>query len=225
MTNLYPALAEGLGRQARKGSLGRKAEIRVGETIRRLREATQLSAAELCRRSGSIDPRTLSAIERGRIRSPSLKTLQAIAEGMGCLVRDLFSEAEMGGGEKYTLGSQKGVFQIEFPKLGIKVVSATPVFPDFFCGKMILGPQRRVEGELPWNRHAIFFEVAIGKIEFEIEGKKLVAREGENLFLRGGLHHKIRNASNRESALWFVTAPSFFRGDLADKVPSRRADK
>jgi transcriptional regulator with XRE-family HTH domain len=208
--NFYSEVREGLGRAARRKVEER--EIRVGAVVRRLREETHLSAAELCRRSGAIDPRTLSAVEKGRIRNPSVETLQAIAKGLGCLVRDLFTEAELGQGESFVVGSQKGVFKIEFPRLGIKVVSATPVVGDFFCGKLILEPLRGVEGELPWGSHPLFFEVVMGKIEFEIEGRKMVLREGENLFLRGGLHHAIRNPLNRESAVWVVTAPSLFRG-------------
>jgi transcriptional regulator with XRE-family HTH domain len=206
--NIYSLVAESAGRETRRGTT--RGEMRLGEAVRRLREKTHISAAELCRRSGIIDPRTLSAVENGRIRSPSLGTLEGIAKGLGCLVSDLFTQAELQQGVVLSRGSQKGVFQMEFPKLGLKVVSATPPIADFFCGKLILAPLRKVSGNLPWSSHPLFFDVVIGRIEFEVGGEKTVLKEGENLFLRGGVAHTITNVLNRESALWFVTAPSFF---------------
>lgn len=187
-----------------------KVGMQLGGKVREFRERRGLSGAELCRKTGSIDPRTLSAIEKGRIRNPSLPVLTAIAKALGCLVRDFFTEAEMDLARNYQVGSQKGVFQIEFPRLGMKVVSATPPIPHFFCGKIILSPQRKVTGELLSRPAPVFLEVVMGRIEFDIEGRKTVLKEGENLFFNGSLRHSFKNTLNRESTVWFVTAPSFF---------------
>ncbi len=185
-------------------------ELTLGPTIRRLRERAGLTGAELSRRSGGIDPRTLSAIERGRIRNPSLERLQRIARGLGCLVSDLFTGAEMDLDRNYHHGNPRGVFQMEFPKWGLKVVSATPPIPEFFCGKLILAPQRKVTGELLSRPSPLFLEVVIGRIEVEVEKESLTLSEGENLFFNGRLAHSFRNLLSRESTLWLVTAPSFF---------------
>lgn len=196
---------------SRQSSLrGQQKKICLGEKIRAFRSLRGLSGIELCRKSGRIDPRTLSAIEKGRIRNPSLAVLEVIAGALGCLVRDLFTEAEMDLSQNYHAGSQKGVFQIEFPKLGMKVVSATPPIPQFFCGKILLAAQRKVSGELLSRFAPVFVEVVMGRIEFEVEGRPSVLKEGENLFFNGSLRHSFANPLNRESALWLVTAPSFF---------------
>ena len=207
-TNFYQAMSQGIGDLEKKSKAREKLD--VGKAIRELREKKGLSGAELCRRSGGVDPATLSAIEKGRIRNPSLDLLQEISRGLGCLVRDLFTLAEMGIDRNYYFGSQKGAFQIEFPKVGLKIVSATPPTAEFFCGKLILGPQRKVAGDLLQCPAPIFLEVVMGQIEFGIEGERMVLKEGENIFFNGGLHHFLRNTSSRESALWLVTAPSFF---------------
>lgn len=185
--------------------------LALGKTIVRLRQKTGLSGAELCRRSGVIDPRTLNAIEKGRIQNPSLKSLQGIARGLGCLVRDLFAEAEIDHDRNYYQGTQKGAFQMEFPRLGLKIVSATPPDPRFFCGKMIIGPKRKVEGHLLARPAPLFVEVVMGRLEFLVEDRTAILKEGDNLFFNGNLRHSFRNPLNRESTLWFVTAPSFFR--------------
>lgn len=203
----YGKLGQHLRERAQRS--GSREAICLGPTVRRLREAQGLSGAELCRRSGRIDPRTLNAIEKGRIRNPSLDHLERIAKGLGCLVGDLFSRAERDLDRNYTRGTPKGVFQMEFPKWGLKVVSATPPVPEFFCGKLILASQRKVPGELLNRPSPLFVEVVIGRIEVEVEDKTVLLGEGENLFFNGGLRHSFRNALNRESTLWLVTAPSF----------------
>lgn len=208
-TNLYLEVEKTLKDRTRKEE-GLPA-LGLGEAVRRLREKASLSGAELCRRSKRLDPRTLTAIEKGRIRNPSLQSLQGIAQGLGCLVRDLFTPAEMVLDRNFLAGSSKGVFQMEFPRFGLKVISATPIIPEFFCGKLILAPQRRVEENFLRHRAPLFFEVVMGRVEFTVEEKTVHLKEGENLFFNGGLRHRFRNALNRESTLWLVTAPSFFR--------------
>lgn len=205
-SHLYTLLEKALGRQVKDS--GEEEEIRLGENIRELRKGAGFSGVELCRRAGRLDPRTLNAIEKGRTQNPSVETLQGIARGLGCLVRDLFTRAEMDFERNYHVGSPKGVFQMEFPKLGLKVVSATPLIPQFFCGKLILAPQRKVAGGLLKRPSPLFFEVVMGRFEFEIEGRKVNLKEGENLFFNGSLRHSFRNPLNRESTLWLVTAPS-----------------
>ena len=58
----------------------------IGQAVRRLREEKGLSGAELCRRGKGIDPKTLVALEKGRIRNPSIVTLEALAKGFGMTV-------------------------------------------------------------------------------------------------------------------------------------------
>ncbi len=183
--------------------------ILLGKTILKLREGAGLSGVELCRRSGDLDPRTLNAIEKGRIQNPSLESLQRIAQGLGCLVRDLFTQAEMEFDQNFYQGSPKGAFQMEFPSLGLKVVSATPPHSDFFCGRITLSPKRKLEGNFLGRSTSIFIEVMMGQIECMIEKKVSTLKEGENLFFNGGFRHSLRNVLNRESTIRLVAAPSF----------------
>lgn len=206
--NLYSLLGKAIQRHLLLDKKGER--VNLSENIRKLREKALLSGADLCRASGKLDPRTLSAIEKGRIRNPSLDTLQALAKGLGCLVRDLFTETELELTRNFYLGSQKGVFQMDFPALGLKVVSATPPIPQFFCGKITLSRQKKIAGELINRPTPIFVETVMGKVEFEVEGRVVILKEGENLFFNGGFRHSFKNLLARESTFWLVTAPSFF---------------
>ena len=207
--NLYTGIQQALGK-IHKSRNGRDT-INLGKKIRELRERSGVSGAELCRRSGGIDPRTLNAIEKGRIRTPSIDMLQAIAGGLGCLVRDLFTQAEVALGRNFHVGSAKGAFQMEFPSCGVRIVSLMPTIREFFCGKMILGPRAKVQDEVPIRSCPMFIEVVMGKIELVIEGERISLKEGENVLFNGSLEHQIQNPLNREAVLWMVTAPSFFR--------------
>ena len=67
----------------------------LSPVIRKLRLAKNLSGVEFCRKAGDLDPRTLTALEKGRIRNPSIRTLQSVVRGLGITISELFKEAEI----------------------------------------------------------------------------------------------------------------------------------
>ena len=71
-----------------------------------------MSAIGVCRRARDLDPRTLNALEKGRIKNPSVKTLQSVSRGLEVSVSDLFRQAEMHIDRNFYFGSQKGVYQV-----------------------------------------------------------------------------------------------------------------
>ena len=212
-SGFYTSLDQGA--EAKLPPRGPGKRLDLGRTIQVLREKSGLTGAELCRRSGRLDPRTLNAIEKGRIQNPSLESLQALAGGLGVLVRDFFTTAEMELGRNFYLGSSKGAFQAEFPRLGLRAVSLTPPNPYFFFGKLFLAPKRKVDDTLLKQSTLLFFEVIIGRVEFLVEERPVPLEAGENLFFDGRLKHSFRNLLNREAVLWFVFFP-------ADKYNSLR---
>ncbi len=192
--------------------------LAIHSVIRLLRHERKLSGAELCRRSG-LDPRTLTALEKGRIRNPSIKTLQAVAKGLQLQVSDLFKRAEMEEPHHFFTGTQKGFFQLDFPPAGIKVVSFTPFVQDFFCGKIILSSRKRWEDSLMKHPFPLFLSILIGRVEVTVEGRKIPLKEGENVFFNGSLKHSVQNMLEKESVLLMVTAPSFAGSREAARRP------
>ena len=181
----------------------------LNATVRRLRQSLKLTGVELCKRAGDLDPKTLTALERGRIKNPSIRTLRSVARGLNVTVSDLFRQTEMSLDRHFYLGSQKGFCQLDFPSWGLKVVSFTPLIQDFFCGKWILTARRRFEETLLERPLPIFVSTLIGRFEVTVEGKTFSLKEGENLFFNGMLKHSFHNPLHRESVLFIVTAPSF----------------
>ncbi len=202
------------GRRSGKAAstVHRLSEISLAVSIRNLRMRRSLSGAELCRKAGDLDPKTLTAVEKGRIRNPSIQTLQSISRGLGVTIADLFREAELGQEQHLYHGNQKGSFQLEFSRQGVKVISFTPLIPDFFCGKLILSPQAGFDESLLSHPVPIFVSPLIGKFEVDVEGRKVKLTEGENLFFNGGFRYRFYNPLHRDAVLLLVTAPSVFKG-------------
>ena len=203
----YECLSSAIEKECLKKS--RKGSFSLHETIRKLREEKRLTGAELSRRSG-LDPRTLHAIEKGRIKNPSLQTLDALAGGLGVLTSDLFRRVEAGRKKHVILGTPKGFFQMNFSEWGIKVVSFTPWISDFFCGKFIFGARKKMQEALLPPSLPFFLSVLVGRFEVQVEEQKYLLKEGESLFLSGKLRHSFQNIQEKESVLQVVMAPSFF---------------
>ena len=184
-------------------------DLNLPDRIRHLRTVKQLTGVELCRRAGDLDPRTLTALEKGRIKNPSIKTLQSLSRGLNLPISDLFRDLELGSSRYFLRGSPKGEYHIDFPKLGVRLISFVPFIRDFFCGKMILAPRKTLGEGFLKQPIPIFISVLIGRFEITVEESKHPLKVGDNLFFNGHLRHSFCNPSQRESVLWLVTAPSF----------------
>ncbi len=206
--SLYAALEQKIVGQASRDFS--EEEIRVGERVLTLRKEKGLSGAELCRRAGRFDPRTLTAIEKGRIKNPSLKMLQKLARGLDVTVSDFFRQGEMELDRYCFPGSKKGAYYADFPEWGVKVISLTPFIKNFFCGKIILSPQKSLQDHMLKHSAPLFVSTLIGRIDVCVEGRSFPLKEGDNLFFNGILKHSFRNPMRRDSVFLVVTAPSFF---------------
>ena len=195
-------------RKNKQDTVARAESLDVGHIVRRLREEKGLSGAELCRRGKGIEPKTLVALEKGRIRNPSIATLEALARGFGITVSDLFRQGELGDEKHFYLGTQKGAFRIDLAAKGVQLVSFTPLTEEFFCGKLLLESGRSFDETLFVQRGAFFVMVLVGQIEGVVEGRKIVLREGSNLFFSGEMRFCFANPFQRNATLSLVTTPS-----------------
>ena len=200
--SIYRLLSRDIDRAAQKG---RKRKIELAQTIRQIRTEKGLSGVSVCRRAGGLDPRTLTAVEKGRIRNPSIGVLQSVAEGLGVSVSDLFRRAEGLRAGNFYAGSQKGAYQMDFRPWHIKAIAYTPLNRDFFCGKFILGARKALDKTFMEHPHSIFVSTLVGRFEVLIEGQEVTLREGDNIFFNGALRHVFYNPLRRESSLLIVT--------------------
>ena len=204
----HKALETSVRREARKGNVA-EPPVQLAATLRALRKERKLSASELCERSGSLNIKTLSAIETGRIKNPSLQTMQALARGFGLTISDLFRHSETQQSRNFYVGTQKGFSQMDFPAFGVKVVSFTPFVRDFFCGKVILHSRRKLDQVILKYHAPLYLSMLVGKIEATVAGQLRTLKEGESLFFNGILEHSFYNPLEKEAIFLLVTAPSF----------------
>jgi len=181
----------------------------LGPIIRALREEKKMSGVELCRQAGGMDPRLLNALEKGRIKNPSIQTLSRIARVLTVTLADFFTIAEAGREDAFSVGSQRGHFSMEFPAFGARMVSFTPFIKDFFCGKIFLGAKKKFDQKMLKHPRPQFISVMLGQFIIQAGDKKVHLREGQNLFFNGALAHTVTNPLHRESVLMLMTAPSF----------------
>jgi len=185
------------------------AEINLSRTVRILRKERQISGADLCRKAGDLDPKTLTAFEKGRIKNPSMQTLASLARGLGTTVSSLFRQAELGQADFFYFGNQKGAYKIDFPSKALHLVSFTPFTSDFFVGKAVFESRGKVDQDFFKHTGSFFIMVLIGKFRMVLEDRELELSEGENLFFKGALCYKIQNMRSRSSVLQIVSIPSF----------------
>ncbi len=186
-----------------------KLEIAPGAMIRDKRKLLGWKGVELARRSG-VNPRTLDAIEKGRIESPSIRNLEAIARALGVSVASLFVGTNSSDGDRIFIGgNQKGQHTLEFSKDGFRIVSYTPFVPNFFVGKVILKGETRIERRMLPTSGTLFVQPIIGKLSVTFEGKDHLIREGNYVFFDGCFPHSFYNPQFKEAAFLLVTSPSF----------------
>ena len=186
----------------------RAASLHPGQTIRRRRQLLGWKSIELARRSG-INPRTVNAIEFGRIKNPSLKGLESLAHTLGISMAALFSSVCPESDSVLLAGNQKGHHTIEFPKAGFRVICYLPFLTDLFIGKVIMNGHTTIDHTTLPTRGLVFVQAIIGKLGVRIDGTDHLVKEGNYLFFDAGVPHVYCNLHLREHTFLLVAAPSF----------------
>ncbi|HOE68852.1 MAG: helix-turn-helix protein [Candidatus Omnitrophica bacterium ADurb.Bin314] len=190
----------------------RRTGINLGRSVLELRKERGLSGVELCRRSNGLDPRTLTAVEKGRIRNPSIATLEMIAKGLGVAVSGIFRRAEVSLPECFSQGTPKGLYRIAFPSKGVEFIAFSPSIDELFCGKVLVDPGKSFDGSILNGTGAVFLQTLSGRFEGKVDGRGVTLKEGDNLFFSGGMDVSFGNPLQRQGALLLVSAPSCFSG-------------
>lgn len=189
--------------------------ILPGRIIEMRRKQLAFKGIELARLA-RINPRTLDAIEKGRIKSPSIENLSAIANALGVSVASLFVNENTENGFLFLSGDQKGQETLEFPKAGFRVVCYTPMVRNLFAGKVILKGETRIEHKTLPTTGMIFVQAIMGKLSVQFDGKDHLVREGNYAFFDGCFPHSFYNPQFKESTFLLVTTPSFLSSNSKD---------
>ncbi|HNV86575.1 MAG TPA: XRE family transcriptional regulator [Candidatus Omnitrophota bacterium] len=180
----------------------------IGRLLRELRKKTGLTQKSAAEKSG-ISPKTLAAMETGRIQNPTLLNLRNLAETFGLSLQNLFGLFEAGQKNHFFIGSQAGEFSADYPKQKIRVISYLDRSAPLFVGKIILGSKGVLNGKTVSLPKQVFVQIMLGKLNFSLEEKEFFLKEGQIVYFDGRLNYQFTNPLLREATALMITAPSF----------------
>ncbi len=181
----------------------------IGKTVRDLREAKGLRGVDFCKRVKGLNPKMLTAVEKGRIKNPSIKTLSALSQGLQISVSELFKHAETAEENAFYLSDAKSNQPIEINAEGVKFWSLTPLAQNLFCGKLQIASGKSFSDKHLNLVGIVFIQSLVGDFSGVINGRETLFRAGEGVsFFGNGARYFIQNTTHRLSSLLLVTSPS-----------------
>lgn len=175
----------------------------VGARLRELRNGRRLTLKEVAARAG-VTEGFLSQVERGRA-SPSLKTLQAVANALGLEPGDVFDTAarEL---PHLVRHDSRGALQVgAISKYRVSPTSVT-------CVEVIGGLfQPHASAGDPYT-HGDSDELVVvisGRIVAEVDGKEFELNAGDSLCYRSSMLHTFRALEESSEVIWVISPPSW----------------
>lgn len=175
----------------------------IGEKIKRLRLANQLTLEELANRS-ELTKGFLSQVERN-LTSPSIATLEDILEALGTTLKDFFNEKQeeqiVFKKDDYFVNEQDD-YMISYIVPNAQKNEMEPILIELEKGKtsMVMEPQ---DGEE-------FGYVVSGKVKLHYGHKEFVVKRGETFYLKSNQSHYLENTSDTKAKVIWVSTPPLF---------------
>ncbi|MBN1454456.1 MAG: cupin domain-containing protein [Anaerolineales bacterium] len=193
----------------------------VGARLRMLRAGAGLSIRALAEMSG-LNVNTLSLIENGKT-SPSVSTLQQLAQGLGVPVTEFFETAREGK----TVVHQKNR---ERPQ----AVFAHGMMEDLGAGMSRFGAEPLIvtlEAKADSGVNPIvhtgreFVYCLAGRVAYIIDTEAYILEPGDSLFFEAYLPHRWKNADENQSRVLLVLCPSDVRDQPMERHFSRQRNQ
>lgn len=163
--------------------------VNIGERLRELREARNISMRTLATKSG-LSANALSMIERGRA-SPSVSTLYKLADALGVSITSFFgSDSErkkvvfLKGEERPRVSFTRGVFE---GLGGEHFVGRVEPFVLTLESNANSGPR-----SMTHTGHEFVFCLR-GKLEYQVERQIYELESGDSLLFAANLKHRWKN--------------------------------
>jgi transcriptional regulator with XRE-family HTH domain len=182
--------------------------INVGERLRELREARNISMRALAAKSG-LSANALSMIERGKA-SPSVSTLYKLAEALGVSITSFFgSDTQrkqivfLRGNERTRVSFTRGVFE---GLGGEQFVGRVEPFMLTLENSANSGPRA-----MSHTGHEFVFCLR-GELEYQVERQVFLLEPGDSLLFAAHLKHKWKNPG-RNVATAIIIISGFEEGE------------
>lgn len=164
--------------------------LEVARQIKRLRESRELSQRDLARASG-LSRNTVSLLERGRT-SPTLATLQRIADALDVDIRSFFQTALRPGGGAFHPGVDQPV---------ARPTSAQAPLDGCRLDRLVSAQVLRLapgsdSGPLPEHPGGEYIHCLSGRLVVCVEDQVHLLERGKNLLVDGRSVHACQNAGS-----------------------------
>ena len=183
---------------------GRIALVDVGQRLREIRTAGNLSIRELARKSG-LNVNTLSMVENGKA-SPSLETLQQLSIALETPIVAFFEDTtppkkivHYKAGQRPSVAFSHGTLEdlgSGMPRRGAETFLVT-LKPNSSSGKDFI---------VHTGREIVF--CLEGQLTYTIEDQSYLLEAGDSLFFEAHLPHRWQNAGTKPSRSLLVLCPS-----------------
>jgi transcriptional regulator with XRE-family HTH domain len=181
-------------------------ELRLGRTVRRLREERSLSLKQLAERA-LVSESFISQVERG-VANPSVASLRRIAEALGTSIGALFDGRRLSG----VVVRADDRARLMHPRRKWQDFLLTPQSAKRLQVILSVIEPGEGSGNKPYTHDSDEECVIVlkGQLEFRIKDEVYRLQEGDSLTFESRLPHSNRNRGHTKAeVLWIITPPSY----------------
>jgi transcriptional regulator with XRE-family HTH domain len=200
------------------GETGIDLDLKLGETVRRLRGERGLSIQGLARLSG-LSPGTIHKVENDAM-VPSVTVLMKLARSLECAVGDLLAEDAEGRAREVAVfrADRRPVLTFAEAPVRVHPIVGKLVDRQLEAGVYVVEPGARSSTEAIVHPGEKIYYVLVGAVRFVIDRRPIVLSAGDAVHLKAHLPHRWENAGDARAELLFVLTPPL------GSVPAARAN-
>lgn len=175
--------------------------IDVGKRIKSIRKRKGLTLQDLSEKSG-MSATAISAIERN-VSSPTVNTLASIGKALEESLSSLLGEGEI----EYitTRASDRKRLAVESRNADVQSLGSGIPGQRFHPMLSALQPGASSGEDYVNHQGDDFFFVIKGALEVDMNGTRVLLKEGDSLYCRGNTPYRWRNAADGETEVLIVT--------------------
>ena len=181
---------------------------RIGERIKGRRELLSLHLNELAGKVG-ISSSALSQIENSKA-FPSIITLKSIADNLNTTVGFLIGENDTLSNNPVIKKSEARFVQKNSSGTEIYLLSQHDISKQMDTYLVRLIKESDLTELFPATFGQTFCHVLSGEVDFHLEDKKFIVKQGDNIYFNCKSGYKVKNNKSRISELlWIISPPNF----------------
>jgi transcriptional regulator with XRE-family HTH domain len=181
-------------------------ELRLGHTVRALREQRALSLKQLAKKA-AVSESFISQVERG-VANPSVASLRRIAESLGISIGALFDGDDQGG--QVIRADTRPVLM--HPRRNWHDYLLTPQSSKRLQVILSVIESGEGSGDEAYSHDSDEECVIVlsGTLEFFVGGERYLLEAGDSITFESRKPHRNRNPSDgKTEVLWIITPPSY----------------